>query len=99
MRREGADVVDGVQRLRTGKQQRHRGVAQDRVGQVVDRLLPDAVGEPGGEDLPQRIGHPLDRGTVVLAGQLEYHRGLVAHHPVQHLVPPERRIDSVNAST
>ncbi len=49
-----------------------------RVGQLVDGLLADPVGEAGGEDHAQRIGHPLDRGAVMSAGQLEHQRGLVA---------------------
>ena len=87
--RERADVVGGVQRTGAGKQQRHRGVAQDRVGQLVDRGLADALGEPLGEDLAQRVGHPLDRRAIVSACQLEHQRGFVGHHSVQHPVPTE----------
>ena len=43
--REGADVVSGGQRLRAGKQQSHRRIAQDGVGEFVDGILADSTTE------------------------------------------------------
>ena len=86
---EGADVIGSVERLGAGQQHRHRGVPQDGVGQLVDGLLTDALGEPWREDNPQRLGHPNDRRAVIPVGQFEDEPGLVSDHPVQHAVPAE----------
>ena len=81
---ERADVVRGLERLRTGQQQHHLGVPQDAVGEVLDGLSSDALGEAGRKDLLQRVDHPRDRSAVVPAGQLESQRGIVEDQAVQH---------------
>ena len=89
LRRERADVVGGFERLRAGQQKHHRGVPEDRVGQLGDGLLPDPLGEAGREDDAQRLGHPLDRRAMMRGGQLDHQAGLVGDHPVQHPVATE----------
>jgi hypothetical protein len=72
------------------RQQQHHGrVAQNRIGEFVDRLLADALGETVGEDHLQRFGHPLDRRAVVTGRQRQHQAGVVGDHPVQHPVAAE----------